>query len=599
MSGEPILFDFTGNASNATSMSFLQSGVSLTVSSALYNGGTGGNQLVYEYSTPSLSMTSSGIGALNTYGDLGSGFDSDGKYEMATLSFGQAVKITSVTLVPTGTRFNTSGANTKFLFFDQGLVSNPSTLQTIDPTDYTNEVAIYGSYLGIAAFSRFDGFRLSSITVEALDLQSFADAYALNSEDTSRVLDVLANDIDDRRITSIDTTGVLGSVSLAADGLTLSYSSNGAFDFLAMGETATETFTYTVLGWDGSSETQTVTVTVTGGGNTINGTSVAETINGTENRDVIFGFGGRDTISGQGGNDTIDGGNDNDLLHGNAGHDNIVGGSGNDTVYGDDGNDTLAGGDGNDVLYGGDGNDSIDGSIGTDRLYGGAGDDRLTGGTSANTLDGGTGADTMQGGGGNDSYYVDDSNDVIIENTSSGTDTVYATASYTLADQVENLVIQGTANTDGSGNSLVNRLTGNAMNNALFGYSGNDRLDGAAGNDDLTGGLGRDILTGGLGEDTFRFAEWGSANYDTVNGFNGVDDSIGLLGSAFGLGLGALSSDAFVLGTAATNADQHLIYDQASGNLYFDADGNGSGARQQVASLGAGVAVTFQDFFVF
>ena len=64
-------------------------------------------------------------------------------------------------------------------------------------------------------------------------------------------------------------------------------------------------------------------------------------------------------------------------------------------------------------------------------------------------------------------------------------------------------------------------------------------------------------------------------------------------------GSGALSSDAFVLGTAATNADQHLIYDQASGNLYFDADGNGLGARQQVASLGAGVALTFQDVFVF
>lgn len=596
----PITFDFTGSAPSGTSMSFVNSGVSVTVSAALYNGGIGGDQQAYEFSTPTLSMTSNGIGSLNTYQDTDAHFDAYGKYEMATLSFSQTVKITSVTLVPMGTRFNTTGANTQFLFFGQGLVSKPTTLQTIDPTDFTNNVAIYGDYLGIAAFSKFDGFRVASITIQTeFDLQSFADVYGVTSAETPRVLDVLANDTDGRQITAINTSGVLGSISLASDGLTVTYSSNGAFDYLATGETATETFTYTVLGWDGSTETQTATVTVTGGGNPINGTLAAETINGSANRDMIFGFAGRDTISGQDGNDTIDGGNDNDLLHGNAGHDSVMGGEGNDTVYGDDGNDTLVGGGGNDQLYGGDGNDSLNGSIGTDKLYGGTGSDTLTGGASANTLDGGTGIDLMQGGGGNDSYFVDDANDVIVENASGGIDTVYATADYTLGNQVENLVIQGSANTSGIGNSLVNRLTGNAMNNALFGMAGNDRLDGAAGNDDLTGGLGRDILTGGLGEDSFRFAEWGSANYDTVVDFNSTDDSIGLSGVAFGLSLGALSSDAFVLGTAATNANQHILYDQANGDIYFDADGNGSGARQLVASLVDGTALTFQDVFVF
>lgn len=599
MPSSPITFNFTGNAASATSMSFVSSGLSLTVSSALYHGGNGGDQLAYEFSTPTLSMNSDGIGALNTYGDLSADFDADGKYEMATLSFGQTVKITSVTLVPLGTRYNLSGANTHFLLFDQGLVINPSTLQTIDPTDFTNEVSIYGDYLGIAAYNRFDGFRLGSITVQTVDLQSFADIYAVNSGDSPRVLDVLTNDVDDKRITSIHTSGVLGSVSLAADGQTLNYSANGAFDYLAMGETATETFTYTVLGWDGTSETQTVTVTVTGGGNTINGSSASETINGTESGDVISGFGGRDVISGQGGNDSIDGGNDNDLLHGNFGNDYVTGGAGNDTVYGDDGNDTVVGGEGNDQLYGGDGNDSLDGSIGTDRMYGGAGNDRLTGGASANTLDGGTGVDTMQGGGGNDTYYIDDSNDVIIENAAGGTDTVYTTANYALADQVENAVVQGTADTSVIGNALANRLTGNAMNNDLSGLAGNDRLDGGAGNDDLTGGLGRDILTGGAGADTFHFAEFGSANYDTVADFNAAEDTIGLSGAAFGLGLGALSSSAFVLGTAATNINQHIIYDQANGNIYFDADGSGSGARQLVASLADGTALGYQDFFIF
>lgn len=599
MPSAPITFDFTGTASNATSMSFLQSGVSLTVSSALFNGGPYGDQLVYEYSTPTLSMTSSGIGALNTYADLSTCFDSDGKYEMATLSFGQAVKITSVTLVPVGTRFNTSAANTRFMLFDQGLVLNPSTLQTIDTTDGTNDVAIYGDYLGIAAYNRFDGFRLGSITIETVDLQSFSDAYDVISEGSPRVLDVLSNDVDDKKITSIDTSGVLGSVSLASDGLTLTYSSNGAFDYLAIGETATETFTYTVLGWDGTSETQTVTVTVTGGVNTINGSAVAETLNGSANRDVIFGFAGRDTISGNAGNDTIDGGNDYDLLHGNAGNDSVMGGDGNDTVYGDDGHDTIIGGNGNDLLYGGDGEDSIDGSVGADRMYGGAGNDRLTGGISANTLDGGTGVDTMEGGAGNDKYYVDDGNDQIIEFAAGGTDSAYTSVDYILAAQVEYLVIEGSGDTNGTGNTLANRLTGNAHNNSLSGLAGSDRLDGGAGNDILNGGLGRDSLTGGAGEDTFQFAEFGSTNYDNIVDFNGVDDTIALSSTAFSLALGALSADAFVLGTAATNANQHIIYDQANGDIYFDADGNGSGARQLVASLVDGTALSYTDFFVF
>ena len=95
-------------------MSCVQSGVSLTVSSAFYHGGPGGDQLPYEFSTPTPSMNGDGIGALNTYGDLGAGFDGDGKYEIATLSFGLAVRITSVTLISLGMRCNLTGANTQF-----------------------------------------------------------------------------------------------------------------------------------------------------------------------------------------------------------------------------------------------------------------------------------------------------------------------------------------------------------------------------------------------------------------------------------------------------------------------------------------------------
>lgn len=599
MPSSPITFDLTGSVPNAYSMVFEQSGVSLTVSSALYFGGPSGSQLTYEFSTPTLSMNANGIGALNTYADLGDGFDADGKYEMATFSFGQTVRITAVKLIPLGTRFNTTGANTQFIMVGQGLVVDPSARQTIDATDFINETSIYGNTLGIAAYNRFDMFRVASITIETVDLVSTADSYAVSNNAAATTLDVLANDLDDRLITAIDTTGMLGSVTLAANGLSLIYDNGSAFDYLAVGETATETFTYTVLGWDGTSETQTVTITVTGGTNEITGTSGANTLTGTSKRDTMFGLAGNDTLSGGDGNDIIDGGLDNDRLYGNAGNDLVDGGSGNDYVYGDTGNDTLIGGAGNDRLFGGDGDDSLDGSIGTDLLYGNAGNDVLMGSDLVNTLDGGTGVDTMTGGAGSDRYYVDDINDMVIEFASGGTDTVYATASYTLANQVENLVINGADAIDGTGNSLSNRLTGNAMNNVLTGLAGNDRLDGGLGDDDLQGGIGRDILTGGGGADEFQFAEWGSANYDSIVDFSSVDDTIGLNGAAFGLALGALDPSVFAFGAAATDSLQRILYNQATGDIYFDADGNGAGARQLVASLVDGTAITYEDFFVF
>ena len=595
----PITFDLTGSVPDAYSMFFEQSGVSLTVSSALYYGGPTGSQLPYEFSTPTLSMTTNGIGALNTYGDLGSGFDGDGKYEMATFSFGRTVRITSVKLIPLGTRFNETGANTQFIMVGQGLVVVPTARQIIDPTDFINETSIFGSTLGIAAYNRFDMFRVASITIETVDLSTTTDTYAQSNNAVATPLNVLANDVDAQLITAVNTSGVLGSVTIAANGQSLIYDNNSAFDYLAVGEQATETFTYTVLGWDGTSETQTVTVTVTGGTNEITGTSGANTLTGTSKRDTMLGLAGNDTMSGGDGNDTIDGGLDNDRLYGNAGNDLVDGSSGNDYVYGDAGNDTVIGGAGNDRLYGGDGDDSLDGSIGTDLLYGNAGNDVLTGSDLVNTLDGGTGIDTMTGGAGSDRYYADDINDLVIEFASGGTDTVYATASYTLATQVENLVITGADAINGTGNSLSNRLTGNALNNLLTGLAGNDRLDGGLGDDDLIGGIGRDILTGGGGADEFQFAEWGSANYDSIVDFTSVDDTIGLSSAAFGLALGALDPTSFAFGAAATDSLQRILYNQATGDIYFDADGNGAGARQLVASLADGTAITYEDFFVF
>ena len=100
-------------------------------------------------------------------------------------------------------------------------------------------------------------------------------------------------------------------------------------------------------------------------------------------------------------------------------------------------------------------------------MLGGSGGDNMTGGSQADllvgsggndTLDGGTGADTMAGGSGDDDYTVDDAGDKVIEETDAGTDTVHSSVSYTLPDNVEKLILTGTASIDGTGNVLDNVL---------------------------------------------------------------------------------------------------------------------------------------------
>ncbi|MEM5584244.1 Ig-like domain-containing protein [Roseibium sp. AS2] len=69
-------------------------------------------------------------------------------------------------------------------------------------------------------------------------------------------------DASDSHTFSIDTTGTLGTVTNNNDG-SFSYDPNGQFEHLAAGETATDTFSYTVDDGNGGAATETVTVTVT------------------------------------------------------------------------------------------------------------------------------------------------------------------------------------------------------------------------------------------------------------------------------------------------------------------------------------------------
>src|SRR5262249_47676705 len=106
----------------------------------------------------------------------------------------------------------------------------------------------------------------------------------------------------------------------------------------------------------------------------------------------------------------------------------------------------------------------------------------LYGNTGNNLLDGGIGADIMFGGAGSDTYFVDGV-DGVIENANEGNDAVFSTVHYALSANVETLVLQGSADLQGYGNSLANALYGNTGNNLLDGGTGADIMFGGAGND--------------------------------------------------------------------------------------------------------------------
>ena len=107
----------------------------------------------------------------------------------------------------------------------------------------------------------------------------------------------------------------------------------------------------------------------------------------------------------------------------------------------------------------------------------------IVGNESANVIDGREGVDTLMGGGGNDIYWVDRSEDRVIEQAAEGWDVVHATASYILGSEVEELVLDGDTAINATGNEMSNVLTGNRYDNRLDGGLGVDTLRGGEGND--------------------------------------------------------------------------------------------------------------------
>jgi Ca2+-binding RTX toxin-like protein len=84
----------------------------------------------------------------------------------------------------------------------------------------------------------------------------------------------------------------------------------------------------------------------------------------------------------------------------------------------------------------------------------------------------------------------------IIDTTDTSNNTLETTVSTTLPDDVDNLVLLGTDNINGTGNANANTITGNGVDNTISGLVGDDSLFGLGGNDDIIGGDGNDLLVG-------------------------------------------------------------------------------------------------------
>jgi serralysin len=412
--------------------------------------------------------------------------------------------------------------------------------------------------------------------------------------------------------------------------------SNGLSDTINIHGSNVNLSSFTFTTW---SAADTINVIGTAGNDTLIGSNFNENFLGSTGTDFMTGNGGNDVYELDVATDqtveAVGGGTDtvrSSITHGlRANIENLVltgtaningggnilanqidGNSGNNTLNGFENADTMRGREGNDIYHvdnigdtvieaANEGTDavvsSVDFTLGanvenlnlTGAALNGTGNglvNQIFGNVNDNRLDGQGGNDRLTGAAGNDTYVIDSTGDLIFETiagAAGGTDTVESSVNHTLGNNVENLTLTGGGALNG---------TGNALDNVISGGGGVNFLDGK---------LGADLLTGNGGIDQFVFSTaLGAGNIDTITDFSVTDDFVRLDDAVFaGLTAGFLSVAAFRIGAAAVDADDRIIYNNATGALLFDADGNGAAAAQQFATLSTGLAMTNADVFIF
>src|ERR1700704_5877634 len=165
--------------------------------------------------------------------------------------------------------------------------------------------------------------------------------------------------------------------------------------------------------------------------------------------------------------------------------------------------------------------------------------------------------------------------------------------------------INGTPGNDSIvGTAGDDTIFGGAGNDTVLGAGGNDVVQGNDGVDWVEGGTGNDTLSGGSGTDSFAFREAGAANADVVTDFASNWDDIRLDAAGFAAigatGRFAAGDVRFFAGAGATgghDADDRIIYNSTTGQLFYDPDGNGAAPAQLIATLNS--APIASDIWVF
>ena len=314
-------------------------------------------------------------------------------------------------------------------------------------------------------------------------------------------------------------------------------------------------------------------------------------------------------------NNVINGNSGNNLIDGGAGADSMFGGAGNDTYFVDNAGDGV-------VENANEGNDTVFSTVhhtlsanvenlilqGSADLqgYGNSGANVIYGNAGNNLLNGGGGADLMVGGAGDDIYFVDNASDSAFESANQGNDTVFSTANYGLAADVENLILQGSADLQGYGSSQANVIYGNSGNNLLNGGAGADLMVGGAGNDTYFVDNASDGVVENLNEGNdavFASVTYAlTANVETLvlQGSGNIDGygnalANGMFGNAGANRLdGGAGADQL---TGNTGNDVFAFQTgQASGDVVVDFIGNGAAAGDSFQFIGFGTAAEGATF---
>lgn len=315
--------------------------------------------------------------------------------------------------------------------------------------------------------------------------------------------------------------------------------------------------------------------------------------------DTVYGNGGNDLLIGHGGADYLDGGEGDDIF--------VIGGFGSGvqgtTSKADDGNkEWIATGATHDVIVGGDGVDTL----------------RITTGIGANTKDNGTvvlnndnfqSMEVVQVGGTVGRLNVENTDLQLLN------DHYYFKANGTVADLSNTLGNNGgTINNvvvDASGvttNGL--RFEGNANQQTFIGTSKADVFVGNGGNDTLTGGGGKDtfvfgkvyeeVVTGASNTvQTYTNTAFNLTGVDTITDFSRGNDKIELHLDQYSQLAGFNSSMLRVNSTGtAQDSNDYLVYNTTTKTLSYDADGNGSGAKVDIAILTGVNTLSTSDFVI-